>query len=288
MDSFLDCRMVIGTSGYKPVEDVMRGESAATETVVPVMRGSMYDGAVYGVQSACHPHPTRCTADCHFYVRRRSRKRTSGGYQYTMHDPDWVAASDLSDGDFCGLPINQASHVPMGLEHPARWFFMGYFLGSREASREAVLKLIGAIWSDNESAWLEQFTDNIPEWVQDAPATLVRSFLQGYNRACGCVSDSGTMGFKALSYGVALAIQRLHLKLGTVTRVCYHALSEENGFYTIVATEPMHDHGFIGGDHAWFRIDTLQVGHGGSRFYHVGTKHGITHIVENMLVKIQP
>jgi DNA-cytosine methyltransferase len=58
----------------------------------------------------------------------------------------------------------------------------------------------------------------IPEWVQDAPTTLIQEFIDGYHTADGCVNGKG-LRFTTVSPNLALGLQRLYLKLGHIMSV---------------------------------------------------------------------
>ena len=54
----------------------------------------------------------------------------------------------------------------------------------------------------------------IPEWVQDAPKEYIQEFINGYQKADGCVNDKDCLSFTTVSYNLAFGLQRLYLKLG--------------------------------------------------------------------------
>ena len=54
----------------------------------------------------------------------------------------------------------------------------------------------------------------IPEWVQDAPKEYIQEFINGYQKADGCVNDKERISFTTVSYNLAFGLQRLYLKLG--------------------------------------------------------------------------
>jgi len=56
----------------------------------------------------------------------------------------------------------------------------------------------------------------IPEWVQDAPKTLIQEFIDGYNAAD---TKNTKLRFTTVSPNLALGLQRLYLKLGHIASV---------------------------------------------------------------------
>jgi len=59
----------------------------------------------------------------------------------------------------------------------------------------------------------------IPEWVQDAPKEYIQEFINGYQKADGCVNDKERYSFTTVSYNLAFGLQRLYLKLGHIFSV---------------------------------------------------------------------
>ena len=144
------------------------------------------------------------------------------------------------------------------LNEPDQWFLMGYFIGDgwieetpktdgkpahkirfaiNNADKETVLTRLHKVlpltdkrcstgkcdkYGCADILWytiLKQFGKQfIPEWVQDAPTTLVQEFINGYHAADGCVKGK-VLRFMTVSPNLALGLQRLYLKLGHIMSI---------------------------------------------------------------------
>lgn len=59
----------------------------------------------------------------------------------------------------------------------------------------------------------------IPEWVQNAPKHLIKSFIDGYISADGHKINDKCYGITTVSYNLAYGLQRLYLKLGIIASI---------------------------------------------------------------------
>ena len=143
---------VLTNEGYMPIEDVTLHHTLMTHTglfkpIVNLQRKT-YDEALYDIRIKYHPEILTATNEHPFYVRERIRHWNNDIRQYvfTFGTPTWKAAKDLTDRDYFGMVVNQASVIPeftiirkinnyhsenihVVLDHPDQWFLMGYFIG---------------------------------------------------------------------------------------------------------------------------------------------------------------
>ena len=59
----------------------------------------------------------------------------------------------------------------------------------------------------------------LPEWVQNAPKQLIRSFIDGYIASDGHQIAGNAYGITTVSYNLAYGVQRLYLKLGIIASI---------------------------------------------------------------------
>jgi len=143
---------VLTNEGYMPIEDVTLDHTLMTHTgtfkpIVNLQR-KLYDANLYDIRIKYHPEILTATNEHPFYVRERIRhwNNDTRKYFFTFGPPTWKAAKDLTDRDFFGMVVNQASVIPeftitkptgrrlnnsvkVVLDDPDQWFMMGYFIG---------------------------------------------------------------------------------------------------------------------------------------------------------------
>lgn len=110
----------------------------------------------------------------------------------------------------------------------------------------------------------------IPEWVQNAPKEYIQAFINGYEKADGCLHKNlQTMG--TVSYNIAYGLQRLYLKLGIFVRLSYHepknkihviegrVVNQRPSYGIHYLTERKHRiRPFIEDNYAWFPIRKIE------------------------------
>ena len=111
----------------------------------------------------------------------------------------------------------------------------------------------------------------IPEWIQNAPNHLIRSFIDGYISADGHKIADTAYGITTVSYNLAYGLQRLYLKLGIISSVdktCHPKTCiilgrtvNQRDTYRISAytVKERISTSFIEGNYAWFTQSSNSV-----------------------------
>ena len=135
-------------SGYKYIEDVTPEMKLLTHTgkfrpIVNIQTKMIDSPTLYIIKYTSHFFVT-CTEDHPFYIRTRDESRSFG-------EPHWKPAKELTDDDYAGMVINQASISPtliiesqsVTLNHSEHWFLMGYFVanGHLESDNKIILNV---------------------------------------------------------------------------------------------------------------------------------------------------
>ncbi len=292
---FIAGTRVLTNNGYMPIESITLEHKLLTHTgkFQPIinLQEKIYDQTLYSIRVKYHPEMIVATEEHPFYVRSRSRtwENTS---RSSFGEPTWKSAKTLTMDDYFGMVINDKANIPeitvdtirYILNEPDQWFLMGYFIGDGwieetpktdgkpahkirfaiNKEKETVLtRLLLPLTDEYECAdilWytiLKQFSKQfIPEWVQDAPTTLIQEFINGYHAANGCVKGK-MLRFMTTSPNLALNLQRLYLKLGHIMSIqkddkpC--AKKEQTPDTYIVSKIMDSDTAFIDGNYVWMK-----------------------------------
>lgn len=140
----------------------------------------------------------------------------------------------------------------------------------------------------------------IPEWVHSAPVKYIDSFLDGYFTSVGNFRKNDNIKtFTTISLDVAMSIQRLYLKLGTLcfVRKLEKSVKMNNvknhnkkiNVYEIEVYNYKHrnNYSFIEGNYAWFQIHSCEYESTplmSQTVYNFSVKEDNTYTVQNMSV----
>jgi intein/homing endonuclease len=121
---------VITKNFYKNIEDISVGDEVLTHNNIfkKVIRiGSDENKKTYMVK-AQGMKPTEATGNHPYYVREMYREWDSSQKKYVrvFSEPKWKEVSDLSTGDFIGLPILNTSDNPRNLSEEDCWLIGRY------------------------------------------------------------------------------------------------------------------------------------------------------------------
>jgi len=106
---------------------------------------------------------------------------------------------------------------------------IGLFINKNEIEKHVDWYKMGKSISDQS---------DIPEWVQDAPISSLTEFITAFET-----------NQKPVSYNIALAIQRIYMKIGRISSVI-----KIDDLYTI---EPHKNSTLIGSNYAWYPIISI-------------------------------
>ncbi len=309
---FIAGTKVLTQHGYKRIECVELKDKLLTHTgnfqSILNLQKKTYNGDLYEVNVTYHPEPITCTEEHPFYIRKQRKiwNNTLRKYEYKYENPTWKKANELTMGDYFGMPINHNEIMPEftfetciqndNLDH---WFVMGYlFVGWTTTTQngqcihkyeqdifERINKVIPITANGDNFECCDniftQFDKLIPEWVQDAPKVFIQEFINGYER--GFLSEA-----EGISYNLALGLQRLYLKLGTIYEISN--IHQRDG-YTIQSTIGLLSEAdgisFIDTDnnYAWFAFDNITKKETiANPVYNFEVEHDNTYIVENVCV----
>jgi DNA (cytosine-5)-methyltransferase 1 len=277
---FISGTKVLTNSNYKNIEDVSIKERVMTHTgkfqrIINLQR-KIYTGDIYELDIKYHDKVIQCTEEHPFYIREKKMD------SHLFDKPIWRRAKDLTENDYFGMVINKSSIIPefiigehkVILDRPDYWHLIGYFVGSRSISQ--VLKKRGNHFGYSNIIWSEIFKKLegseeriIPEWIQDAPISFIREFVNGYLR-----SDS-TLELIRGSPNLAFGMQRLYFKLGIVLDI------NKNG-------DPKEDESipyFIENDYIWIKsLKITKREKNNIPVYNFEVENDNSYIVENTIV----
>ncbi len=260
---------VLTESGYKPVERVKHGDRLLTHAGVfrdiINIQTNRYSKTMCAVLINSGSE-INCAEEHPFYVRTYNKNRR-------FSEPYWKPASDLTKHDYCGMIINTKSLTVNQLNSPDEWFMMGYFVCNGWLTGgdtiglnitdiiilERISNVLGLnhqldqhIYTICNAKWygiLTELCAIIPEWVHNAPAELLKTFMDGIGVR---ISDSPEL---------TLHLERLNLKLANVVSA------------------------YIDGKYAWFPIEhTESYESDGELVYNFEVVIDNSYIVENRIV----
>ena len=127
----------------------------------------------------------------------------------------------------------------------------------------------------------------IPEWVQDAPIEFIHEFINGYIKSIGFINENECNFISTVSYNVALALQRLYLKLGHIFSVSKPTLTAVCGktVCTYCINGNKDDTSFIEYDYVWyepFHISKIKAID--TPVYDFKIENGHSYVVENKII----
>ena len=111
----------------------------------------------------------------------------------------------------------------------------------------------------------------IPEWVHDAPISLIQEFINGFMSVDGNIRKDGKHNMTTVSYNLAFSFQRLYLKLGHIfgikrtkrpsAYVIEGRTVNQRDTYNIcgLLSKDKQDQGssFIEGNYVWFKSSSI-------------------------------
>lgn len=302
---FVEGTMVLTNNGYQAIEKISFANKLLThkgsfQSIVTLQK-KLYTGKLYKFLVNHQFKDIICTAEHPFYVRTK---------RLTSHDPpEWKKASDITSDDYFGMVINKnlmiptfsLEHVSITIDNKDMWFMMGCFVGNGWVEKDTC-KIMFCIENKDEKrilfrirnflnieksdknnvfgchddVWLNilqhfvKFFDEkkIPEWVQDAPDEFIKEFLDGY------VSTTKVI----LSYDLALGLQRLYFKIGSIVN-----MDKWNGSYRLCHIK--NQCAFIDGNYAWFPQKSQDIGQVMNKMvYNFEVEHDNSYIVSNIIV----
>jgi thymidylate synthase len=109
----------------------------------------------------------------------------------------------------------------------------------------------------------------IPEWVQQGPAHLIKSFLMGCEEAIG---GSNTITPFSL-YSILLGVQRLYFKVGVLVGI--------KGLELVSIQNPKS---YIENGYVWCSLAKISVKNNSAKVYNITVEEDNTYVVENIAV----
>jgi len=289
---FMENTSVLTNNGYKYIQDVNVDDTLYTHTgkfeKINNKYITPYQGTIIRLKIKCHPNIIECTPQHPFYVDSNSQ---------------WVAAENLNNLSFIGMKINTNYNIPINdkidFTNPNVWFVIGYFINNgwldpirkriyflfynndvyKKISRMVKMFEIQSIYTKCvviDRKWYKifkefgfnSFNKIIPNWIQDAPIHFIEMFLKGLN-ADGM--------FNAFSLNIALSIQQLFLKIGTIVSV--KKISK-----TIYQINIKNSDSYIKDNYCWYNVRNISksyVEHVNVYNFDVNNDH--TYVVENLV-----
>lgn len=247
---------VLTDSGYRNIEDVEAGDLLYTHTgsfhgIEKFMKRE-YNGDMVEITVDHMPGTIEATPEHPILATLYGE------------EPQFVEAGKLTSKHFVGMRINRNQTLPkIGLEDglltPDAFYMFGLFMAGGvvssptnvnfrvvESRQIAVEQRLGSLDQEKYMPFLANLNRGvIPEWVHDAPTGHVEAFLDGFTETVeeGCL-------LTVVSRDVALSLQRLLLKLGSISTV------KLDGAYSVTTGE--WGGSFIEGDFAWMEVLSVE------------------------------
>lgn len=262
---------ILTKNGYKSVEEISLKDQLITQSgsyqKIIGIRELNYRGFQYKLFTKFH-HDGILFADGESIgVRNRVKIRGQNMNLEMMRK----GIEEIRREDFIGMIINSNSRIPKFLANRDEYFYMiGYFMGNgwletysdkfeiyftisdweveRKIGIVLPIRLDGYFWCENMQWYniLKDFVKGMPEWIQDLPQSLVKSFIDGYEKSMECKKRNH------LTREQAIGLQRLYLKIGRIVSV-----QLKNGLRII--KEPKRTVAFIDGNYVWYPITRIEM-----------------------------
>jgi DNA (cytosine-5)-methyltransferase 1 len=136
----------------------------------------------------------------------------------------------------------------------------------------------------------------IPEWVQNAPKNLIKSFISGYMKADGCINKNGSLQITTVSFNLAMGLQRLYLKLGYIfsvikfvrpkqTLIEGRLVNQRDTYKVLGKYEKSRYTSFIEDKYVWCANATINKSHSEREtVYNCEVETDNSYVVENIIV----
>lgn len=243
--------------------DIVLTENGDFHEVYNLME-TKYNGDIYEITTHASPYPIECTKNHPLLVKNKgyigAENIKAGNYlgiPINNIEEEYEFEYELKDNQYSSKIIKDS------LNDKREWYLMGYFLGDGWLRRDRGSVLLSI--NDDEFEKINEKIDNIvplsklkksgqnchkyefrqkrwevifdkfgigakgkmiPSFIFNGKKELVKSFIDGYEDADGCVT-SGGISITTISDNIALGIQRLYAKIQKKASLYYQNRSEK-------------------------------------------------------------
>lgn len=253
--------LVLTKYGYRNIEDIRVGDIVMSHTgkyqTVTKLYKHVYEKPLRRVLTR-FSKPLLCTPEHPFYVRKYRKQYDERDFIFS--EPEWLEAEHLNSTYTIGMKVNTDNIIPTvnnyKINNNMEWYLMGFYTGSGRIDMDKKVHLLLDSYDYNvvyeklsklinmrevsKTLHFRQYicdehvcsnlckelgdsvtNKRIPEWIQSAPISKIKSFLEGFSDSV-CKSSEDTddvIRFNVDNLMIAYSLQRLYLKLGMFSRV---------------------------------------------------------------------
>jgi len=309
---FVEGTKVLTNNGYKNIEDVKLSDKLLSHTgnfqKILNLQKKLYNHNDLFEITINENNNIKCTKEHPFYVREKNKIWNDDIKKYDTFfgEPKWKEAKDLSKNDYLGMIINKneiinnfvIDGIKIDFNDTNIWFKMGSFIANTHNFKNNISDNILDKWFMD--VFISDNNISIPEWIQDAPKTHIREFINGYIKENSCkynLNKNSLTKLFSTSYNISYSLQRLLLKLSIISSIfCSKKYINSNTnfryLYTVEYNETnTYKYGFIEEKYYWFsdytinRLDNRDINKEHNIFvYNFEVDNDNSYIVENIIV----